>query len=162
MKFFICSSIIILVLLLSGCTEKEAELPIERKPVAEETIAPAEVHTEGYSEPIKKDDKSSAADDSLEDVLFTYAEKYETEYRFTDLYISAKCWLVGKENIVEIISVGGIDDVTIMEQKAVERVEHLNIGEFTTISVFDKTGQSISIMVSPEDAGKLLDLIEQN
>ena len=162
MKIFIYTSIIVLVLLLGGCTEKEAELSGERKPVTEETIAPAEVHTEEYSEPVMESDRKTTTDNNKEDGWLTYAEKYETEYCFTDLYISAKCWLVGKENIVEIISVGGIDDVTIMEHKAVERVEHLNIGEFTTISVFDKTGQSISIMVSPEDAGKLLDLIEQN
>ena len=91
-----------------------------------------------------------------------YELRILTKEDFADLYLPAKCWLVGKENIVEIISVGGIDDVTVTEHTAVERVEHLGVDEFTSISVFDKTGQSISIMVSPEDAGKLLDLIEQN
>ena len=162
MKLFICSSIIVLVLLLSGCAEKEAELSDKRKTVTEETVASAEVYTVEYSETVKKDDPSTATKDSIEDAWIAYAEKYNTEHRFADLYLPAKCWLVGKENIVEIISVGGIDDVTVTEHTAAERVEHTKIGEFTTISVFDKTGQSISIMVSPEDAGKLLDLIEQN
>lgn len=45
-------------------------------------------------------------------------------------------------------------------QASVERVEHSTIMNFCNVSVFDKTGKSISIMVSPEDAEKLLELIK--
>ena len=149
-------------LLLGGCAEQEAELPVERKPVTEETAALAEVHTEEYSEPAMESDRNTATDDSTDDVWLTCAERYGAEHRFADLYLPAKCWLVGKENIVEIISVGGIDDVTVTEHTAVERVEHLGVDEFTSISVFDKTGQSISIMLLPKDAENLLRLIKKN
>ena len=72
---------IIFTLLLGGCAEKEAELPAERKPVTEETIATAEVHTEEYSEPVKENDQSIAIDNSKDYGWLTYAEKYETVRR---------------------------------------------------------------------------------
>lgn len=160
MKIFIYTSIIVLVLLLGGCAEKEAELPVERKPVTEETIAPAEVHTEEYSEPVMESDRKTTTDNNKEDGWLTYAEKYDTEYRFTDLYLPAKCWLIGNENIVEIISLGDIDNVTVITQSSVERVEHSTVMNFCNVTVFDKTGKSISIMLLSEDAEKLLGLIK--
>ena len=160
MKSFVC--IILLTLLLGGCARQEQEAHIEEKSTMQERVFVTEVQTTEEIEIVEEEAPSIANDDSKDDGWLTYAEKYNTEHRFADLYVPAKYWLVGKENIVEIISVGGIDDVTVMEHKTVERVEQLNVDEFTNISVFDKTGKSISIMVSLEDAGKLLDLIEQN
>lgn len=162
MKFFICSSIIVLVLLLSGCAEKEAELPVERKTATEEIIAPAEVHTEEYSESVMESDRKTTTDNNKEDGWLTYAEKYDTEYRFTDLYLPAKCWLIGNENIVEIISLGDIDNVTAINQSSIERVEHSTVMDFSNITVFDKTGKSISIILSQEETDKLLELIDKD
>ena len=162
MKIFICSSIIVLVLLLGGCTGEKPESHIEEKSATQETVVATEVQTVEDVEPVKESDRKTTTDNNKEDGWLTYAEKYDTEYRFTDLYLPAKCWLVGKENIVEIISVGGIDDVTVTEHTAVERVEHSTVMNYCNVTVFDKTGQSISIIVSPEDSEKLLGLIKQN
>ena len=162
MKLFIYSSLIIVALLFGGCAGQESELHTKEKSVPDEAIVSTEVQTKEEIEPVKENYQSIAIDDSKDDGWLKYAEKYNTEHRFADLYMPAKCWLIGNENIVEIISLGGIDDVTVIDHAAIERVEHTNIGEFTTISVFDKTGKSISIMVSLADAEKLLGLIQKN
>jgi len=111
-------------------------------------------------EDVKEIEQSSVSDKNNEDAWIAYSEKYGTECHFTDLYVPSKCWLVGDENVVELMSLGGIDDATVINRASIERVEHTNITELTTISVFDKTGKSISIMLSSEDAEKLLELIK--
>lgn len=158
MRFSICS-IVMLVLLLGGCAKTECEFPTEESPVWEEVTAPTTFLTEENPEIATE---NITADDTKDDAYLKYAEKYETAYRFADLYIPAKCWLIGNENIVEVFSVGGIDSVTVIEHRAMERVEHLNAGDFVNVSVFDKTGKSISIMLLPKDAEQLLGLIEEN
>ena len=155
MKSVICG-IIIAILLFGGCAKQETEVHTEK------TKAPAVMQTTEEIEAVKENEESSVSDENKADALITYAEKYGTECRFTDLYVPAKCWLVGDENVVELMSLGGIDDATVINRASIERVEHTNIVEFTTISVFDKTGKSISIMLSSKDAEKLLDLIELN
>ncbi len=155
MKSVICG-IIIAVLLFGGCAKQETEVHTEK------TKAPAVIQTTEEIEVVTENSQSTISNENKGDAWIAYAEKYDTEYRFTDLYIPAKCWLVGKANIVEVLSVGGIDDITVIDHAAVERVEYTSIGEFTNISIFDKTGKSISIMVSPEGAENLLRLIEKN
>jgi len=154
--------ITILIFFLTGCSTPKASLPDERPEEYANTQTLTVTRVDEFTDSSETKTQATENKEDEKDVWLTYAEKYETEHHFSDLYIPAKCWLVGKENIVEIISVGGIDDVTIMEHKAVERVEHLNIGEFTTISVFDKTGQSISIILSQEETDKLLELIDKD
>ena len=162
MKIFIYGSIIMLTLLLGGCAGQESELHNKEKSVSDEAIVSTEVQTKEDSESVKENDQSTATDNSKDDGWLTYVERYDAEYRFADLYLPEKCWLVGKENIVELVSVQGMDKVVVMSQTAVERVEHTNIGDFTIVSLFDKTGQSISIMVSTEDGEKLPGLIQKN
>ena len=153
MKSVICS-IIIAVLLLGGCAKRETEVHTKK------TEVPAVMQTTEEIEDVKEIEQSYVSDKNNEDEWIAYSEKYGTECRFTDLYVPAKCWLVGDENVVELMSLGGIDDATVINRASIERVEHTNIAELTTISVFDKTGKSISIMLSSEDAEKLLELIK--
>ena len=154
MKSVICS-IIIAALLLGGCAKQETEVHTKK------TEVPAVMQTTEEIEDVKEIEQSYVSDKNNEDEWIAYSEKYGTECRFTDLYVPDKCWLVGDENIVEIISVGGIDDVTVTEHTAIERVEHSTVMDFSNITVFDKTGKSISIILSQEETDKLLELINK-
>lgn len=157
MKRIICC-VVILTLLLAGCTTQKTTLHKEHNKKSAPTVTQVDESANSKaltSQPLEtKENKTEVFD--------TYAQKYEAEKRFEDLYIPAKCWLLGDENIVEVISLGNVDNVTVIKQSSVERVEHSTVMNFSNITVFDKTGQSISIMVSPEDSEKLLGLIKQN
>ncbi len=150
--------LLILSLCLCGCAKKEAPLPTKEVVTEAETHSPThEAETEPYSEPTEEATQAEEAGKLLE-----YAEKYKTEHIFTDKYVPLKSWLVGSENIVEVISAGGIDSVTVTEHTSVERVGYFNAGEFISVTVYDKAKGSISIMLAPDEANKLLALLEEN
>ena len=153
---------LILSLCLCGCAKKEAPLPTKEVVTEVETHSPThEAETEPYSEPTESitEEKTQAEEAGK---LLEYAEKYKTEHIFTDKYVPLKSWLVGSESIVEVISAGGIDSVTVTEHTSVERVGYFNAGEFISVTVYDKAKGSISIMLAPDEANKLLALLEEN
>lgn len=154
MKSVICS-IIIAVLLLGGCAKRETEVHTKK------TEVPAVMQTTEEIEDVKEIEQSYVSDKNNEDAWIAYSEKYGTEFRFTDLYVPSKCWLVGDENMVELMSLGGIDDATVINRASIERVEHSTVMDFSNITVFDKTGKSISIMVSPEEFEMLMKLVDK-
>ena len=117
MKSVICS-IIIAALLLGGCAKQETEVHTKK------TEVPAVMQTTEEIEDVKEIEQSYVSDKNNEDEWIAYSEKYGTECRFTDLYVPAKCWLVGDENMVELMSLGGIDDATVINRASIERVEH--------------------------------------
>ncbi len=162
MKVLAILSILLLMFSFGGCAKKEAKLPEEETHMPKETQSITDDREGESSVQAEKDDESEVTDEYIKEAWLTYAEKYNAEYLFTDFYVTKKCWLIGKENIVDLISIGGIDDVTVIKQTAVERVEHLVLGDFTKISIFDKTGESISIMASADDSDKILELINNN
>ena len=150
--------LLILSLCLCGCAKKEAPLPTKEVVTEAEIHSPThEAETEPYSEPTEEATQAEEAGKLLE-----YAEKYKTEHTFTDKYVPLKSWLVGSESIVEVISAGGIDSVTVTEHTSVERVGYFNAGEFISVTVYDKAKGSISIMLAPDEANKLLALLEEN
>lgn len=157
MKRIICC-VVILTLILAGCTTQKTTLHKEhnKKPVPTVTQVDESANSKApTAQPLEtKENKTEVFD--------TYAQKYEAENRFEDLYIPAKCWLLGDENIVEVISLGNVDNVTVIKQSSVERVEHSTVMNFCNATVFDKTGKSISIMLSQEETDKLLELIDKD
>jgi hypothetical protein len=146
---------------LTGCSTPNAPLPDERPEEYANTPNPTTTQVEECTDLSENTTKATENIDDKKDAWLTYAEKYETEHLFEDLYIPEKCWLIGNENIVEIISLGDIDNVTAINQSSVERVEHSNVMNFSNITVFDKTGKSISIMVSPEEFEMLMKLVDK-
>ena len=159
MKMLICTSGIILFLLLGGCGEKEYEKQDTQLTVSEETAIPFQT-TDVKDTLTQESGEESPTESSVENNRLQYAEIYGTEYQFTDVYISGKCWLIGDENIVQIVSIGGYDDITVMQLSEIARVESMPFDGFSSVTVFDKTNQSISIMTSPTDAETVLGLLE--
>lgn len=155
MKSFICILTVILVFTTTGCTDKEYN---ERKPLHKQATASQNFETKQNTDNSPK----TSTDGKKENKWNTYAEKYEADSFFEDAYIPMKCWLIGKENIVEVISLEDIDSVTVIEKSAVERIEHQSIGEFTNVSIYDKTGKNISIILAKDSFESLQNLLKQN
>lgn len=89
-----------------------------------------------------------------------YAKLYNTNGEFHDLYMAEKAWLIGTDIIVQVISIGGFDDITALALNADARVEHSVYENCALVTVYDKTGQAISLMVCPEDALTLAELLK--
>ena len=88
-----------------------------------------------------------------------YAMQYGAEDMFADLYTPGKYLLIGEDTVVLLVSIGGYDELTLMDRDAVARVEQKNLPDFTQIEIYDKTDEKLSLIVSPEDGtaiGKLL------
>ena len=154
--------IIILVLCLGGCANKAPEPSVEEFYAQEETNKPTEFKEEYEPTEPKTDTTYAPTGEVKEENWLKYAKMYNTEHRFEDINVPAKCWLIGNKSIVDVFSAGNIDTVKVVEHTAITRVEHFNADTFVSVLVFDKSGQSISLMVSQEDAEKLLKLINEN
>ncbi|MBE7041084.1 MAG: hypothetical protein E7400_03860 [Ruminococcaceae bacterium] len=159
MKYLTCS-IIMVALLLSGCRGQTTVLHSGEKQAEQEIVAQNEASSGVVGRDAAEKENIIAIEDTVEHGQFAKYDEYTKELCFVDCCLSAKCWLVGDGNIVEMIYAGDVSYTTVVDKVSIVRVEHLNAGVFTTISVFDKTGQSITLMVSSEDAEKLLGLLE--
>ena len=89
-----------------------------------------------------------------------YTELYETIYMFTDMYIVGKAWLIGDENIVQLTSVGGFSEATVLTRNNIEKIEQASFDDFATVSIIDKTSQILSLMISSEDLLVILELLK--
>ena len=58
---------------------------------------------------------------------------------------------------MQLISFADFNDATILARDNIERLEQSSFGEVVSITVFDKTGQILSLMVSPDE---LLEIVE--
>ena len=88
-----------------------------------------------------------------------YAMQYGAEDVFADLYTPGKYLLIGEDTVVLLVSIGGYDQLTVMDRYAIARVEQKNLPDFTQIEIYDKTDEKLSLIVSPQDGatiGKLL------
>ena len=94
-----------------------------------------------------------------EEIWLPLAEQYKTDYCFTALDMPGKLWLVGTDNIIQVLSTGGVVTVTVIRQAAIVRTESILFEEYAIIEVVDKTNQSISILTAPENADTLHTLL---
>lgn len=138
-------------LLFVGCGRPEPPIPTMRPTVS---ATPLTVEPEASPAP-----SESPEEGRKEDLWLVYAERYGTDHVFTDLYIPEKLWLIGEENIVQLVSFVGNEDIRVFPRTSIERVEHLLLDEFGFVDVYDKTNECISITLTPSDAEAILELL---
>ena len=76
------------------------------------------------------------------------------------MYMAEKAWLIGEQNIVQIISFTDFNDATVLARDNVERIEQSSFGNAACITVFDKTGQILSLMVSQDSLLEIVALLK--
>lgn len=97
---------------------------------------------------------------SIDNIRKEYAELYDSSDMFVDMYIAEKSWLIGEEHIVQLISFAGFNNVSVLPRNSIERIEQASFDDFSNVTVFDKTGKSVSIMVTPEELPKIIALLK--
>ena len=147
------------IFLLSGCSGSvdnnnppnvDTKTPIIEKPeskIQEETS-------------VSKTEEPAIPDTFIEDTRKQYSELYDTTHTFTDMYIAEKAWLIGDENIVQLTSIAGFNDVAVLSRSNIERIEQTSFADFSTISIIDKTGQTLSLIISPEELLEIIELLK--
>ena len=76
------------------------------------------------------------------------------------MYMAEKAWLIGDENIVQLTSIAGFNDVAVLTRSNIERIEQTSFADFSTISIIDKTGQTLSLMILPEELLVIIELLK--
>ena len=69
---------------------------------------------------------------------------YNTPQRFVDMYMAEKAWLIGEQNIVQLISFVDFNDATVLARDNIERIEQSSFGDVASITVFDKACQTLA------------------
>ena len=155
MKALIGILLIGFALLLGGCAAGEDREPAQS--ASGFASIPAGPEEEAGSAGETDDPPVSEAP---EPVWKPYAEKYGAEYGFTDIYLPERVWLIGEENIVQLLLFDGAETVTVIRRSALERVESLALSTEVTLRAYDKTMNYILIMVTAEDAEAILALLQ--
>lgn len=145
------------ILMLSGCSNSfdnnnqfhaDTKAPIIEKPVIEN------------SEDSIVTEKPTIPDTFIEDVRKQYAELYDTTHMFTDMYMGEKAWLIGDKNIVQLTSIAGLNDAAVLSRNNIERIEQASFADFATVSIIDRTGQTLSLTISPEELLLIIELLK--
>ena len=141
-------SLLFFLMFITGCSGKQlAPLPSEPATVALVEKEPANAIAVETPANTTEPDRQP------------YMEQYGAQHCFVDVFFPEKCWLICEETIVQLISFEGFDDVTVIDRASVERVQSLSLGDCVSVEIFDRTNQTISIMVSLPDAEPLLELL---
>ena len=147
------------IFLLSGCygpvdnnnqSHSATKDPIIEKPgseIEEETI-------------VSETENPIIPDTFIEDTRNQYAELYDTTHTFTDIYMVEKAWLIGDNNIVQLTSIAGFNDAIVLTRNNIERIEQASFADFATVSIIDKTGQTLSLIISPEELLEIIELLK--
>ena len=127
--------------LLAGCAAPQA-------PDASQDAAPSQTSAPAVSQ-------TAAPDDALADAVARARETYRADAVFYDAVTPIKALLLGETQIVALTCVGGFEQTEALERAAVARVETSRLAAFAVVNIYDKTGKSLSITLSPTDADAL-------
>lgn len=147
------------IALLTGCSgsdDNNNQLHADTKaPIIESPESQIQEETS-----VSKTEESTIPDTFIEDTRKQYSELFDTTHTFTDMYMAEKSWLIGDENIVQLTSIAGFNDVTVLTRSNIERIEQASFADLATISIIDKTGQTLSLMVLPEELLVIIELLK--
>lgn len=157
MKIGISGLILIFAILMVGCSAEQYEDAEQPSHIA--VSIPAEPTEDvGLANTGQETDHSSHG---MQEVDWqTYMERYGAEHCFVDALMREKCWLVCDDAIIQLISIADYDDVITVSHDSAERVQYASFDNFVSIEVFDRTNQSILIIVDTQQAEPLLALLE--
>lgn len=133
-----------LVLLVGGCSSVP-EKPAERFP---ETVM-IETNKRAEETNIKENVR-------LENIRQRYAEEYDLQYCFEDIYVPHKCWMIGETCVMQLVTFADMDELVIMMRDSIDHVKVCSFEQFVSVELYDSTGKTISILVSSPDAEAIL------
>ncbi len=150
----ICTAVTCVSLLLSAC-RKESDTAIHEYSYSTEKNYAAE--TESASETLL----CETYDENLaEEAVKHYQEVYSAEAVFSDLYVSQKYLIIGKDTIAQLLLTNGYSQAKEIRRENIERVECKALTDLCIIELFDRTNESLSIMVKTETAKEITSLLQ--
>lgn len=158
MKRFLCILLILSIITLAGCT---VETPKNESSIHSRSINSIEqlkedaISSDTYVPNETPEEKAVRE----REILVKYTKMYNTNIDFSDMYVAEKHLLIGDEVIVELFVIGDFCNVVSISKKNIERIEHSVFEEFASVTIYDKTKQTISLTVTPENLNKILEFL---
>lgn len=160
MRIFQIALLLYIALLLVGCAPTEED-------VSNSSISPAQTPVLEDTDSKRRWDESASEqmDETTQNIFceearVEFSKLYNTPHLFVDMYMAEKAWLIGEQNIVQLISFADFNDATVLARDNIERIEQSSFGDVASITVFDKAGQTLSLMVSPDELFTISELLK--
>lgn len=78
-----------------------------------------------------------------------YMETYHADKDYTDLFVPQKHWLINDTSLIQLVLMPGTTQAKEIPFTAIDRVETTEIGEYSVLTVYDKTNTSLTLNQSP-------------
>lgn len=159
MKRYIFLALIFICFILSGCSDesytsdKKDNLIVKVEKSEYEEKAP-DTDTKNKAEEISHQNKTDYTQ-----ILDKYRALYSIEEIYSDLYFDGKFLLVGKNSVVCLIVIGDVEDTTVISKQNIAKAEDFVSGEFGSITIYDKNGETVGIMVKPKETKEIISAI---
>lgn len=148
------------ILLFILCSYSKSDTVIKTKNT--DDLTEVSTYSYGTTNTASFEHSSQAAYDigKLNNTISYYSDLYGAEYVYQDSCINQKFILIGKEYIVELFTVEGLNQTKVIKINNIERIERNSLPEFDEIKIYDKTNQCISAFVNSKEADEILKSID--
>ena len=146
------SLLLLLLLELTGCRGSASGSP---PGTSESEIQP------GPEESAESSDRFAANTSDPADFAAGYLKAYPGARIYPDLLVPGKALLIADDVLEELFCTQAYHRETTMKKAAVERIARNDYPSFSTVEIFDKTGQCLSVSVDPAAAAEIVELIWQ-
>ena len=94
-----------------------------------------------------------------EEILDRYLERFGADSYYRDAFIDFKYFILNDSELVCLVAIENAEQTTVVPLESIARVEQTNTGAFTVVTVYDRTGASVSIDLDDAKAAELLQRI---
>lgn len=105
------------------------------------------------------DSGSVSTPDINADVLLESVEKYNADTYWRDVYVPNQYLLYNGESIIYLLALDSLSQTTVIPISSVDSYKESSLGSVSAISIYSKSGDSISVTLSNSDAECLADIL---
>lgn len=123
----------------------------------------AEVSTHDQ-ESLKKEDSmpQDISNDSAFDpsaILEQYQSKYNASVKFQDVFLHQKYLLINSKEVIQLLLLPNNEQAIVVPIGSISHIKRNTIDNFVDITIYDKTGKTISIYVDQESADEIIKML---
>ena len=111
-----------------------------------------EVHSDVISEATAESDGAAGQAEILNECL----ERFGADRYWQDAFIDFKYFLLNGSELVCLLAIPNAEQTTVVPLSSVSRVEQTKTGAFTVVTVYDRSGGSVSINLDGDKAAELV------
>lgn len=118
--------------------------------------------SESESDPYDGVTDKNPNEKSDEEIITYYVSLYSAENVYRDMFAPQNLLLIGDDFVVGLFVMNPFSQTVEIRKNNVERIGNTSFGTFSTIEVFDKSGQCVSVTVSPALAAEIVTILNES